>query len=612
MRARSGFKTRILTRRRFIESVGAGTALGALGARLLAAEAPAALGATEIARPSVDLTIGYRSVDIGGRRELATVVNGSLPAPTLRFKEGDTVTVRVRNELDEDTSIHWHGMLVPARMDGVPGLSFHGIRPGETFEYRFPLRQHGTYWYHSHSGFQEQTGLYGPLVIEPREPEPFTYGREHTVLLSDWTDRDPMALYLLLKRQSDYFNFHKRTLGDFVRDARRDGAETALAERGDWARMRMRPSDLADVSGAAYTYLMNGLPSASNWTGLFNPGERVRLRFINGSAMSTFDVRIPGLSMTVVAADGQLVHPVTVDEFRIATAETFDVLVTPAGADAFTVYAQSLDRTGYVRGTLAVRSGLAATVPDPDRIVYLSMADMGHGHSMEGGASSMAEHEMHMPTPADHGQHPMPPNENAQQEMQHESPAAAMAHGNMQHESSGAMLAHPASERGNPGVDMQAMAPAPRLADPGVGLRDNGRRVLTYADLRSAFADPDPREPERTIELHLTGHMERFMWSFDGVPFADAEPLHLRYGERVRIRLVNDTMMGHPIHLHGLWSDLEDESGAFLVRKHTIHMPPGTIRTYRVSADALGRWAYHCHLLYHMEAGMFREVRVDV
>jgi CopA family copper-resistance protein len=524
-----------------------------------------------------DLAIGERSVNFGGTPRTATVVNGSLPAPTLRWREGDTVTIRVRNDLAEDTSIHWHGLVLPANMDGVPGLSFHGIRPGETFTYRFPVRQSGTYWYHSHSAFQEQTGLYGALVIDAREPEPFAYDREHVVLLSDWTDRDPYALYLLLKRQSDYFNYHKRTLGDFARDARRAGVSAALAERREWARMRMRPSDLADVNGAAYTYLLNGRAPEGNWTGLFQPGERVRLRFINGSAMSTFDVRIPGLTMTVVAADGQHVEPVTVDEFRIATAETFDVLVTPAGADAFTIFAQSIDRTGYARGTLAVREGLAAHVPELDGIVYLTMAEMGHG-AQAGHAAVGAE------AAADHSSH---------------TTAAPDA------------LVHPASERRNPGIDMQTMTPAHRLADPGIGLRDNGRRVLTYADLRSAFADPDGREPARTLELHVTGHMERFMWSFDGIPFSGAEPLRLTYGERLRIRLINDTMMAHPIHLHGMWSDLEDESGRYLVRKHTVNLPPGTMRTYRVTADALGRWAYHCHLLFHMEAGMFREVRVD-
>lgn len=578
------------SRRRFIEGLGAGTAAAALVRSSWGAPTVSHV-AQELRGTEFDLAIGERTVGFTDRARPATVINGSLPAPTLRWREGDTVTIRVRNELAEPTSIHWHGLVLPANMDGVPGLSFHGIAPGETFTYRFPVRQSGTYWYHSHSAFQEQTGLYGALVIDPREPERFAYDREYVVVLSDWTDRDPLALYLLLKRHADYFDYQKRTLGDFARDSSRDGFKATLAERGEWARMRMSPSDLADVSGAAYTYLANGRTSAGNWTGLFRPGERVRLRFINGSAMSTFDVRIPGVAMTVVAADGQNVEPVTVDEFRIATAETFDVLVTPAGADAFTIFAQSLDRTGYARGTLAVREGLEAPVPELDRIVYLTMAEIGHGaaHVDHGAAAQSApEHAEHAPSAVavDHSQH-----------------GGAMA-------PLGAPQ-HPASENRNPGVDMQTAVPAPRLTDPGVGLRDNGRRVLTYADLRSAFTDPDGREPERTLELHLTGHMERFMWSFDGVPFASADPLLLRYGERLRVRLVNDTMMSHPIHLHGMWSDLEDESGAYLVRKHTVNVPPGTVRSYRVTADALGRWAYHCHLLFHMEAGMFREVRVD-
>ena len=573
-RSVSGMNGTPVSRRNFVHGVAAGGVLAGLASwGALRPGVARAERRIELAGNEFDLTISAHAVNFTGREGMATLVNGSLPAPTLRWREGDTVTLRVHNELAEATSIHWHGILLPANMDGVPGLSFHGINPGESYTYRFPVRQSGTYWYHAHSAFQEQTGLYGPLIIEPKEPAPFTYDREHVVLLSDWTDRDPDSLYLLLKRRSDYFNFNKRTLGDFVRDSKSAGFRATLADRRMWGQMRMQPSDLADVSAHAYTYLTNGVTPAANWTGLFRPGERVRLRFINGSAMTTFDVRIPGLKMTVVAADGQYVNPVTVDEFRIAVAEVFDVIIEPAGADAFTIFAQSMDRTGYARGTLAVQEGLSAAVPEVDKVVYLSMADMGH--NMAGMAN--------MPN--------MPA-----------MPGMVMP---------GDPPVHPPSERRNPGVDMQAMMPTPRLDDAGVGLRDNGRRVLTYADLTSSFSDPDGREPERTIELHLTGHMERFMWSFDGVPFSAAEPLRLTYGERVRIVLVNDTMMEHPIHLHGMWSDLEDENGAFHVRKHTVSMPPGTKRAFRVTANALGRWAFHCHLLYHMEAGMFREVRVE-
>ncbi len=578
-----------------------------------------------------DLRIGPIPINVTGADRTAFAVNGSVPAPLLRWREGDTVTLRVANSLSEDASIHWHGILLPANMDGVPGLSFHGIRPGETYTYRFNVRQAGTYWYHSHSGFQEQQGVYGPLVIEPREAEPFKYDREHVVLLSDWTDEKPDRVFGKLKKQSDYYNFHKRTLGDFFRDVRERGLGPTLDDRQMWGGMRMNPTDLADVSGATYTYLMNGVAPAGSWTGLFKPGEKVRLRFINGSAMSYFDVRIPGLKMTVVAADGQHVHPVTVDEFRIATAETFDVIVEPTGQDAFTIFAQAMDRTGFAAGTLAVREGLRAPVPEPDPRPLLSMDDMGHGgmgHDMgamsepkpvpSAPADPHAGHTMapQPPTPPDpHAGHTMPeakPKQPTDPHAGHNMPSQPPADPHAGHNMAavGAMQSHPSSEDGNPLVDMQTMSPMAKLDDPGIGLRSNGRKVLTYADLKSTFEDPDGREPSRTIELHLTGHMERFAWSFDGIKFSSSEPIRLTYGERLRIVLVNDTMMSHPIHLHGMWSDLEDDQGRFQVRKHTIDMPPGTKRSYRVRADALGRWAYHCHLLFHMESGMFREVRV--
>jgi len=543
-----------------------------------------------------DLTIDSMSVDFTGKRRTAMAINGSIPGPLLRWREGDTVTLRVRNRLPHDTSIHWHGILLPANMDGVPGFSFAGIAPDGMYEYRFKVVQSGTYWYHSHSGFQEQLGVYGALIIDPKEPDPFSYERDYVVFLSDWTDESPARVLAKLKKRSDYYNRGRRTLGDFIDDVADNGWSDTVSERWAWAKMNMSPTDLADISGATYTYLLNGQAPDGNWTGLFQPGERIRLRLINGSAMSYFDFRIPGLKLAVVAADGQNVEPVQVDEVRLAVAETLDVIVEPDGSqDAYTLFAQAMDRSGYARGTLAVRDGLQAPVPEPDPRPELSMEDMGHGdHAAYGQAAAAPAqgHDAHAGHGAmDHGQ------------MDH----AAMGHG-----SHGAgMQAHPASETNNPLVDMQTMMPVPKLDDPGIGLRNNGRRVLTYADLRSTFADPDGREPMRTIELHLTGHMERFAWSFDGIPFAHAEPIRLKYGERVRFVLVNDTMMHHPIHLHGLWSDLEDEHGNFQVRKHTIDMPPGSKRSYRVTADALGRWAYHCHMLMHMDLGMFREVRVE-
>ncbi|MCC7043186.1 MAG: copper resistance system multicopper oxidase [Acidobacteria bacterium] len=584
------------SRRTFVKGLVAGAAAASVGWRPRDAYAQAArVDQAVLSGSAFDLRIGEVAANITGRARMALTINGSLPGPVLRWTEGDTVTLRVANALDNDTSIHWHGILLPANMDGVPGLSFRGIHPGETYTYRFTVRQSGTYWYHSHSGFQDQQGVYGPLVIDPRDPDPIQYDREHVVMLTDWTDEDPRRVFAKLKKQSDYYNFHKRTVGDFFRDVRTNGLRDTLGDRLMWGRMRMNATDIADVSGHTYTYLMNGQPPAANWTGLFTPGERVRLRFINGSAMTYFDVRIPGVKMTVVAADGLPVRPVPVDEFRIAVAETFDVVVEPSGAEAFTIVAQAMDRSGFAAGTLAVRQGLRAEVPALDPRPILTMADMGHGHAGSVASAGTDAHAGHVmpaagpPAPDPHAGHAMPD--------------AATAPPIPQ--------SHPASERGNPLVDMQTDAPASKLDDPGLGLRDNGRRVLTYADLRSAFEDPDGREPSRTIELHLTGHMERFVWSFNGIRFADAEPLRLTYGERVRIVLVNDTMMTHPIHLHGMWSDLEDDDGRFLVRKHTVDMPPGSRRSYRVTADALGRWAYHCHMLFHMEAGMFREVRVE-
>lgn len=559
------------TRRTFVKGLAAGGLLGGLGLWRTPVWAVTSPGEPQVlAGTDFDLLIGETPVNITGNPRTAMTINGGIPGPLLRWREGDTVTLRVKNKLNANTSIHWHGILLPANMDGVPGLSFHGIEPNGTYVYQFKVRQNGTYWYHSHSGFQEQSGVYGPLVIDAKEPEPFQYDRDYVVMLTDWTDEDPVGLMKTLKKQSDYYNHNKPTVGDFIHDVSEKGWGSTVADRKMWAEMKMNPTDLADVSGATYTYLMNGQAPNSNWTGVFRPGEKLRLRFINGSAMTYFDVRIPGLKMTVVAADGLHVKPVSVDEFRIAVAETFDVIVEPTEA-AYTLFAQSMDRTGFARGTLAAKAGLSAPVPPLDPRPLVTMDDMGMGGMDHGSMAGMDHSAMAMP----------------------------------------GMQSHPETEKDNPLVDMQAMTTAPKLDDPGLGLRNNGRRVLTYSDLRSTFEDPDGRDPSRTIELHLTGHMEKFAWSFNGVKFSDAEPVRLKYGERVRVVLVNDTMMTHPIHLHGMWSDLEDENGEFMVRKHTIDMPPGSRRSYRVTADALGRWAYHCHLLYHMEMGMFREVRVE-
>ena len=480
-----------------------------------------------------------------------------LPAPLLRWREGDLITLRVRNRLATPTSIHWHGLILPANMDGVPGLSFAGIAPGADFVYEFRVQQSGTYWYHSHSRFQEQTGLYGPIIIEPAAGERHAAERDYTVLLSDWTDQDPEHIFATLKRNSEYFNFGQLTVADFLAAVRAHGLRAAVAERRMWGALRMNPTDLVDVSGHGYTYLMNGRTPDGNWTGEFRRGERVRLRFINGSSMSFLDVRIPGLAMRVVAADGQDVEPVEVEEFRIGTAETYDVIVEPQLEQPYTIFAQSMDGSGYARGTLAARAGERARIPALDPRPLLTVADMG---SSMGAMAGMKSPE----GPLDR----------------------------------------------NPAVDMQVSEPDTRLDDPGVGLRANGRRVLSYADLHTLGGALDERPPGREIELHLTGHMQRFIWSFDGRKFSEAQPLRFVHGERLRIVLVNDSMMTHPIHLHGMWSEIESADGAFQVRKHTVVVRPGQKLSYRLTAGALGEWAFHCHLLYHMEAGMFRQVTV--
>jgi FtsP/CotA-like multicopper oxidase with cupredoxin domain len=547
-----------LSRRRFVQGM-AGSAVLLSSLRNLSRGAVPG-DRTVLTGPEFDLTIEQVAVNYTGRKRTATAVNGQVPGPLLRMREGDAVTIRVTNRLPVRTSIHWHGMIVPADMDGVPGVSFPGIEPGSSFVYRFRVNQSGTYWYHSHSRFQEQTGLYGPIVIEPRRGERHGSDREYSVLLSDWSDSDPEWLYATLKRQSDYFNFGKRTVSEFFAEVRDHGLKDAVADRSTWGQMRMDPTDLADVGGAAYTYLMNGATPVGNWTALFQRGERIRLRFINGSSMSFFDVRIPGLDLTVVAADGQDVEPVTVAEFRLGAAEVLDVIVSPSAEQAYTIFAQSMDRSGYARGTLSPRAGMAAEVPPLDLRVPLTMQDVGMVHDMAG----MAMH--------------------------------GGAYGD--------------ASRYGPTVDMVPMHTSPQLGDPGPGLRGNGRRVLTYADLHTLGGPIDQRNPGRDIELHLTGHMQRFIWSFNGQKFSEAEPLRFAFGERLRIVLVNDSMMSHPIHLHGMWSEVEAADGGFLVRKHTVTVQPAQRLSYLVTADALGRWAYHCHLLYHMEAGMFREVVV--
>ncbi len=573
-----------LSRRRFLQGLAAGGVLLGVSPWLKPSAAQAATatltGAAKVLTGTeFDLTIAETPVNFTGRPRLATTINGSIPAPTLRWRMGDTVTLRVTNRLPVESSIHWHGILLPYQMDGVPGISFKGIAPGETFVYRFKVRQTGTYWYHSHSGMQEQTGMYGAIVIDPPGRDPIRAERDYVVQLADWTDEDPHRVFHKLKMQSDYYNFNEPTAADFFRDAATDGLSAAMAKREMWNQMRMSPTDLADVSGYTYTYLMNGTAPAANWTGLFRPGEKLRLRFINSGAMTFFDVRIPGLKLKVVQADGQNVEPVTVDEFRFGPGETFDVIVNPRDA-AYTIFAQSMDRTGFARGTLAPRAGMTAAVPALDKPEPLSMGDMMG--AMGGGVGAM-DHSMHGGMALDHSAHAM---------------------GGAQ-----APVRHAKTEYG-PSVDMRVDTPRTNLDDPGTGLRNNGRRVLTYADLRTLRGPLDRRGPGREIELHLTGNMERYTWSLDGLEFGKSTPVHFRPNERLRVVFVNDTMMTHPMHMHGLWQELESPDGRFQVRKHTISVQPAQRVTFLVTADALGRWAWHCHLFLHMHAGMFREVVV--
>ncbi len=532
-----------------------------------------------------DLTIAAGHKPIAGRTGRVMSINGTVPGPLLEFVEGSDVVINVSNKMAEDTSIHWHGILLPFEMDGVPGVTFRGIKPNSTFTYRYPVQQSGTYWYHSHSGLQEQSGVYGPLILHPAEPEHRNYERDYVVLLSDWTFEDPHKVMAKLKKMSDYYNYQQFTLSELygVGDMSR---KQAIQTKQAWDRMRMMPTDIADVTGSTYTYLMNGLHPLGNWTGLFTPGERIRLRFINGSAMSYFNVRIPGLQMTVVAADGQDIQPVATDEFQIGTAETFDVIVEPLDDKPYTVMAESMDRSGYAAGTLATRVGDSAPVPELRERPILTMVDMGM--DMQGSDHDMSAMETKSP----------------------DNPHAGHAMGNMTQ--IGPIVArHGPDQHGVGNIEVAEVQRDP-LGERGTGLEDVPHRVLVYTDLKRLADDFDTRPPTRELELHLTGHMERYMWSFDGVQFHEvAGPIEFEYGERLRLTLVNDTMMNHPIHLHGMWMELENGHGHEIPRKHTINIKPAGRVSALISADAPGRWAFHCHLLFHMDMGMFRVVRVS-
>lgn len=629
-----------LTRRRFIEGLSAGTAVAALLSPFSARHARAAgvtgsHGLPELSGTRFGLSVEPTRVNVTGNPRTATLVNGLMPGPILRWREGDTVTLHVTNRLRVPTSIHWHGIYVPAGMDGVPGISFRGIAPGETFVYRFPVRQSGTYWYHSHSGFQEQTLLSGPLIITPRESDPIAADREYVIFLSDWTDEDPETVYYHLKTNSGHYNYHKLTAADFIHDARAEGFLATLRNRFEWSKMRMNPRDILDVTGrmtgGTYTYLLNGQAPAANWTGLFRHGERVRLRFINGSSMTYFDVRIPGLKMTVVSADGSNVEPVTVDEFRIAAAETYDVIVTPAD-DAYTIFAQAMDRSGYARGTLAVREGLTASVPPMDPIFSRTMMDMGMSMGGMPGMSNGPKKMPGMSMPDRHGddmssmdmsgmgmsgmdmsKKNMPGTQRGMPGMTGASTSAPKRPPHAHPNASG-QIAYPQPKDVHlalgPAVVSLAKNAIERLDAPGGGLEGNGRRVLVYADLVRLPGGPQNaaflmRDPDAEVLLHLTGNMERFIFGFNGLTYDQSQPVRLPYGQRLLVTLINDTMMEHPIHLHGMLTELENQKGRLRPLKHTVNVKPAEKLQYYVNATELGRWAYHCHLLYHMDAGMF-------
>ena len=569
------------TRRNFL---GISTSIGATLAmsRLIPAWARSAsqgnLGLPALTGSKFDLTVSKFPVRIDGRTGEAVGVNGTIPAPLIRFREGDEITINVKNNLMKDTSIHWHGLLVPFQMDGVPGVSFPGIKPGATFTYKFALPQNGTYWYHSHSGLQEQLGHYGPLIIDPEGTDPVSYDREYVLVLSDWTFENPHRVFAKLKKNSEVYNFQKRTFSDFVDAVDDMGPGRAIADRSMWGAMRMSPTDIADVTGATYTYLINGHSTADNWNAVFNVGERVRLRIINASAMTIFNFRIPDLPMSVVASDGLNVQPVETDEFQIGVAETYDVIVEPKVERAFALVAESIDRSGMVVAMLGSQPGMRAHAPALRERPTLTMRDMGMAH-----------------------QGAMPMNEKSGPAMDHN----AMGHD--RHDTEGQRHDH----KQGVGVDMVAMAPVNRLDEPGLGLEDVPHRTLTYTQLRSLDQNPDKREPQREIELHLTGNMERYMSSLDGIKFSEVvDPIVFNKGERVRMTLVNDTMMSHPIHLHGMFFDLVNGGGDHKPRKHTVIVKPSEKLSYDVTADHIGDWAFHCHLLMHMHAGMMQMVSV--
>jgi len=584
-----------IDRRRFIGGATAGGATAALAAWYPAWAQPVSAGLAStlptVSGEDITLRVARQTMRIDGKVSRAIGINGTIPGPLIRLREGQRAKLSVVNDLDEDTSIHWHGLILPFHMDGVPGISFPGIKPRSTFTYEFPILQAGTYWYHSHSGLQEQLGHYGPIVIDPKGADPVGFDREHVIVLSDHSRMSPEEIFRKMKVNPGHFNMQRQTLGGLLA-----GKDQSLDERVEWGRMRMDPTDIADVNGSTYQFLVNGHGPADNWTALFAPGERVRLRIVNASAMSIFNVRIPGLPMSVVQSDGLNVVPVAVDEFQIGVAETYDVVVTPTEDRAYTFVAEVNDRSGMARATLAPRAGMIAAVPPLRERPLATMKDMGMGGMGAGDAACAPEHAAmgHCTPAADAG-----------------GDHAAMGHGagGMDHSMRDFSVAPQVAR--DPGVQTISPMPVDRMVEPGQGLENVGHKVLTYHDLVALDRNPDVRAPDRSLDIHLTGNMERFMWSFDGKKMSDVhEPIPFIEGERVRVNLINDSMMVHPIHLHGHFFELVTGKGDRAPRKHTVLVQPGGTATFDFTADALGDWAFHCHLLYHMHAGMMRVVSV--
>ncbi len=606
------FATRTWSRRRFLQTTCLVStsmflpSLQPLWAAPLATESAGVFSELNATDPAgIDLYLEHKDLLIGGRPGRVIAINGSIPGPVIRMQEGKEALIRVHNRLNESSSIHWHGILLPFNMDGVPGISFPGIPAGETFTYRYPVLQNGTYWYHSHTGLQEQLGHYGQLILDPAAADPVTYDREYSIILSDWTFEGPERVLWKLKAMGGYYNFQRQTLANIDEQMQASGLSLSevLKNRLAWDRMRMDPTDIADITGATYSFLMNGKTADENPTFIAEPGQRVRLRIVNASTMTFYDVRIPGLPMTVIQADGQNIKPVETDELRIGVAETYDVIVTLPNERAYTLFAETMDRSGYARGTLAPRQGMSAAVPELRRRPLLTMADMGM--IMHGGMDGM-DGAMHG------GMQGM--NDEDPEGMQHTMPQHSSGNGQRRDLPTSNLIErieHGPDKHG-PASSTMVQAVYRRLDYPGAGLGNDGWRVLTYSQLRALERPYDRRPPTREFNLHLTGNMEKYIWGFDGKKWSESDMLRFQYGERLRINMINDTMMSHPIHLHGMWMDLYAgaEDYGDNPRKHTVTVQPSELLSVDISVDAPGQWAFHCHLLFHMEVGMFRTVAV--